>query len=201
MSQTYEISDAVKSRLASEQHLLLDGSWQAASDGSSTPVYDPSSGSEMTRAAAATEADAEAAVQAARRSFDDASWRGLTPSARAKVLWRVADLLEEHGDEIAELEMLDAGKPYAGARHGEIPFAADCFRYYAGWCTKIEGSTKQLSTVPDQDFHIYTLREPVGVAALIVPWNGPLVQAAWKIAPALAAGCSVIVKPATQTPL
>lgn len=201
MNQDYDISQRVKLRLASEQRLLLDGCWQAASDGSSTAVYDPSSGREITQAAAATEADAEIAVQAARRSFDDASWKRLTPSARAKVLWRVADLLEEHGDEIAELEMLDAGKPYAGARQGEIPFAADCFRYYAGWCTKIEGSTKQLSTVPDQNFHIYTLREPVGVAALIVPWNGPLVQAAWKIAPALAAGCSVVVKPATQTPL
>ncbi len=201
MNLAYDMSQAVKHRLESEQRLLLDGRWQVASDGSSTAVYDPSSGCEITQAAAATEADAEIAVQAARRSFDDASWTGLTPSNRAKVLWRVADLLEEHGDEIAELEMLDAGKPYAGARHGEIPFAADCFRYYAGWCTKIEGSTKQLSTVPDQDFHIYTLREPVGVAALITPWNGPLVQAAWKIAPALAAGCSVVVKPATQTPL
>ncbi|MFK7734022.1 MAG: aldehyde dehydrogenase [Pseudomonadales bacterium] len=201
MNQSYETSQLVKSRLASQQQLLLDGAWRAASDGSSTPVFDPSSGKEITKAAAATEIDADIAVHAARRSFDDASWRGLTPSARSKVLWRVADLLEEHGDEIAELEMLDAGKPYAGARHGEIPFAADCFRYYAGWCTKIEGNTKQLSTVPDQDFHIYTLREPVGVAALIVPWNGPLVQAAWKIAPALAAGCSVVVKPATQTPL
>jgi acyl-CoA reductase-like NAD-dependent aldehyde dehydrogenase len=97
--------------------------------------------------------------------------------------------------------MLDAGKTFAGARHGEVPFAADCFRYFAGWCTKIEGSTKQLSTVPDQDFHIYTRREPIGVVALIVPWNGPLVQAAWKVAPALAAGCSCILKPATETPL
>ncbi len=201
MKQSYEISQEVQARLASLQHLLLDGRWQTASDGAVTSVFDPSSGRQISEAAAASEADAELAIAAARRSFDNASWTGLTPSARAKVLWRVADLLEEHGDEIAELEMLDAGKPYVGARHGEIPFAADCFRYYAGWCTKIEGSTKQLSTVPDQDFHIYTLREPVGVAALIVPWNGPLVQAAWKIAPALAAGCSVIVKPATQTPL
>ena len=85
----------------------------------------------------------------------------------------------------AELEMLDAGKPYAGARHGEIPFAAECFRYYAGWCTKLEGATKDLSIAPDLRFHAYTRREPVGVAALIVPWNGPLVQASWKVAPAL----------------
>ena len=97
--------------------------------------------------------------------------------------------------------MIDAGKPYASVRSGEVPFAADCFRYYAGWCTKIEGATKDLSTVPNQDFHIYTRREPVGVAALIVPWNGPLIQASWKLAPALATGCSCILKPATQTPL
>ena len=138
---------------------------------------------------------------AARSSFDAGDWTNLTPAARGKILWRVADLLETHGDEIAELEMLDAGKPYAGTRNSEVPFAAECFRYYAGWCTKIEGSTKQLSTVPEQDFHIYTRREPVGVAALIVPWNGPLVQAAWKVAPALAAGCSCILKPARETPL
>jgi phenylacetaldehyde dehydrogenase len=116
-------------------------------------------------------------------------------------LTRAADLLEEYVDEIAELEMLDAGKPFAGTRHGEVPFAADVFRYFAGWCTKIEGSTKQLSIIPEQDFHIYTRREPIGVAALIVPWNGPLVQAAWKVAPALAAGCSCILKPASETPL
>jgi phenylacetaldehyde dehydrogenase len=140
-------------------------------------------------------------VAAARTAFDNGVWTGLTPAARGKILWRAADLLELYADEVAELEMLDAGKFFAGARHGEIPFAADCFRYFAGWCTKIEGSTKQLSIVPDQDFHIYTRREPIGVAALIVPWNGPLVQAAWKVAPALAAGCSCILKPATETPL
>ncbi|MGI9287365.1 MAG: aldehyde dehydrogenase family protein, partial [Pseudomonadales bacterium] len=167
----------------------------------SSEVYNPSTGAVITTAASASSEDTEAAIAAARRSFDNGDWTGLTPSQRAKILWRVGDLLEQYGDEVAELEMLDAGKTFAGARNGEIPFAADCFRYYAGWCTKIEGTTKQLSTVPNQEFHIYTRREPIGVAALIVPWNGPLVQAAWKIAPALAAGCSCIVKPASQTPL
>jgi len=201
MAETYTMSGGVSTRLANSQKLLIGGQWVPASDGSYVDIFNPSSGEVITQAASATADDTTAAIAAARASFDSGAWTSLTPAARGKVLWRVGDLLDEHADEIAELEMLDAGKFYQGARHGEVPFAADCFRYYAGWCTKIEGSTKDLSTVPGQDFHIYTRREPVGVAALIVPWNGPLVQASWKVAPALAAGCSCILKPATQTPL
>ena len=197
----YAITPLVARRLEEVQRLLINGQWQTASDGSAEKIFNPSSGEVITTAAAATPEDANRAVAAARASFDNHAWTSLTPAQRARILWRIADLMEENAEEMAELEMLDAGKFYAGALHGEVPFAAECFRYYAGWCTKIEGSTKQLSTVPDQEFHIYTQREPVGVAALIVPWNGPLVQAAWKIAPALAAGCSVVVKPASQTPL
>jgi phenylacetaldehyde dehydrogenase len=181
--------------------MLIDGDWVSASNGDTIEVFNPSTGGVITHAASATTEDTANAISAARSSFDAGIWTGLTPAVRGKILWKIGDLLEEYADEIAELEMLDAGKFYQGARHGEVPFAADCFRYYAGWCTKIEGNTKALSTVPDQEFHIYTLREPIGVAALIVPWNGPLVQASWKVAPALAAGCSCILKPATQTPL
>ena len=201
MPVLHAVSSQVTERLAKPQHLLIDGNWTASSDAAVSDVYNPSDGEVLTTAASASHEDTEAAVAAARKSFDSGVWTGLTPSERGKILWRIGDLLDEHADEIAELEMLDAGKPFAAARHGEVPFAADCFRYYAGWCTKIEGATKDLSTVPGEKFHIYTRREPVGVAALIVPWNGPLVQASWKIAPALAAGCSCIVKPATQTPL
>ena len=201
MAEKYTMSGNVAARLADSQRLLIGGEWLPASDGAQSDVFNPSSGEVITQAASATAADTTAAISAARKSFDSGVWTSLTPAARGKVLWRVGDLLDAHADEIAELEMLDAGKFYLGTRHGEVPFAADCFRYYAGWCTKIEGSTKDLSTVPGQDFHIYTRREPVGVAALIVPWNGPLVQASWKVAPALAAGCSCILKPATQTPL
>lgn len=197
----FTVSKEVSERLAKPQRLLIDGDWREAENGATTDVYNPSTGTVISQAASASSNDAEQAVAAARRTFDNGDWTGLTPAQRGKILWRVADLLEQYGDEVAELEMLDAGKFYSGARNGEIPFAADCFRYYAGWCTKIEGSTKQLSTVPNQDFHIYTRREPIGVAALIVPWNGPLVQTAWKVAPALAAGCSCILKPATETPL
>lgn len=201
MSELYSMSATVEGRLSKTQQLLIDGQWQPSADGTTSDVFDPSTGDVVTQAASATREDTERTIAAARRSFDNGDWTGLTPAQRGKILWKIGDLLEQHAEEIAELEMLDAGKSYAGALNGEVPFAADCFRYYAGWCTKIEGATKQLSTVPNQDFHIYTRREPIGVAALIVPWNGPLVQAAWKIAPALAAGCSCIVKPATQTPL
>jgi phenylacetaldehyde dehydrogenase len=197
----YTPTEPVAARLARTQPLLIDGDWVFAGDGAESDVFDPSSGSVISQAAMATPADTERAVAAARAAFAGCAWTGLTPAERGKILWRVADLLEENADEVAELEMLDAGKPFAGARNGEVPFAAECFRYFAGWCTKIEGSTKDLSTVPGQDFHIYTRREPIGVAALIVPWNGPLVQAAWKVAPALAAGCSCILKPASETPL
>ncbi len=197
----YAITTSVARRLGQVQRLLINGQWHAADDGRTENIFNPSSGEIITTAASATKDDANRAVTAARASFDRHCWTGLTPAHRARVLWRTADLIEENAGQIAELEMLDAGKFYLGALNGEVPFAAECFRYYAGWCTKIEGATKQLSTVPDQAFHIYTQREPIGVAVLIVPWNGPLVQAAWKIAPALAAGCSVVVKPASQTPL
>jgi len=198
---SYTMSAGVSRRLARAQQLLIGDSWCVSQDGGVSDVYNPSSGDVITTAAAASVGDCERAVAAARTAFDNGVWTGMTPAQRGKILWRVADLLDEYADEVAELEMLDAGKSFAGARHGEVPFAADCFRYFAGWCTKIEGSTLQLSTVPDEDFHIYTRREPIGVAALIVPWNGPLVQATWKLAPALAAGCSCILKPASETPL
>jgi len=201
MSNTFQISPGVQQRMARVQPLLIDGEWREAQGGATTDVYGPSCGSVISKATSASDADTELAVAAARRSFDSGVWTGMTPAGRAKILWKVADLLEAYSAEIAELEMLDAGKFYSSAKEGEVPFAAECFRYYAGWCTKIEGNTKQISTVPGQDFHVYTQREAVGVAALIVPWNGPLVQAAWKIAPALAAGCSCILKPAAETPL
>jgi len=197
----YVMSPGVKARLGDTQRMLIGSDWCEAEDGRVSEVFNPSDGNVIAHAAAGTTGDCDRAVAAARAAFEAGSWTGLTPAERGKILWRAADLLDQHADEVAELEMLDAGKTFAGARHGEVPFAADCFRYFAGWCTKLEGTTKQLSTVPGQDFHIYTRREPIGVVALIVPWNGPLVQAAWKVAPALAAGCSCILKPASETPL
>lgn len=201
MSKAYQQSEAVKRRLEEVQGHFIAGSWLRENQQATSDVYNPSTGAVISQAICGTPAEVDQAVAAARSSFDDERWSGLTPAARAKVLWRIADLMEAEQAELAELEMLDAGKFYAAAEQGEVAFAAECFRYFAGWCTKIDGATKQLSSGPTNEFHVYTRREPIGVAALIVPWNGPLVQAAWKIAPALAAGCSCVLKPAQETPL
>jgi phenylacetaldehyde dehydrogenase len=117
------------------------------------------------------------------------------------LLWKLADLLEKHTEEFAQLESLDNGKPLKVARAADIPLAVDHFRYYAGWATKIEGNTISLGLAKQGKFHAYTVREPVGVAGQIIPWNFPLLMAAWKLAPALSVGCTVILKPAEQTPL
>jgi len=201
VSKAYQQSEAVKRRLEQVQGHFIAGHWLRENQQAISDVYNPSTGAVISQAICGTPAEVNQAVAAARSSFDDERWSGLTPAARAKVLWRIADLMEAEQAELAELEMLDAGKFYAAAEQGEVAFAAECFRYFAGWCTKIDGATKQLSSGPTNEFHVYTRREPIGVAALIVPWNGPLVQAAWKIAPALAAGCSCVLKPAQETPL
>ncbi|MCC7411483.1 MAG: aldehyde dehydrogenase family protein [Gammaproteobacteria bacterium] len=195
------MSERMTAYLRKARPLLIDGQWRDAADGALTPVHDPSTGRVIAHVAAGSDADVDEAAQAARTAFDDQRWRAMTPAARARVLWRIGDLIEHHGEELAALESLDTGKPIAQARDGEVPFAAECFRYHAGWCTKIEGATRQISTQPGRQFHAYTRREPIGVVGLIVPWNGPLVQASWKLAPALAAGCCCIIKPDEKTPL
>ena len=127
----------------------------------------------------------------------------MTPSERGRIVWKLGDLILENLDELAELESLDNGKPLAVARVADVPLAADLFRYMAGWATKIEGNTIPISvpTRRAQSFHAYTLREPIGVVGQIIPWNFPLLMAAWKLGPALATGCTVVLKPAEQTPL
>ncbi len=196
-----EVSDTTAAFLARLRPMLIDGRWTTGAAGHTLPVHDPSSGQDICHVAAAGAADVDSAVAAARRSFDAGDWRLRTPAQRARILWRVADLVEAHATELAELETLDTGKPFPGAESQEIPFAAECFRYHAGWCTKLDGETRDISIIPGARFHVYTRREPVGVAALVVPWNGPLVQAAWKLAPSLAVGCSVVIKPSELTPL
>jgi phenylacetaldehyde dehydrogenase len=190
---------ATRGFLAKRQELLIDGRWRAAEAGGRFATYDPADGSLITDVAAATAPDVNAAVAAARRSFADRRWRGLTPAARARVMWNLADLIDANAELLAQLETLDGGKPFMAARQGEVPAAAECFRYYAGFCTKIEGRTREISA-PGRYF-CYTRAEPAGVCGLIVPWNGPLVIGAWKLAPALAAGCSIVLKPPEQAPL
>jgi phenylacetaldehyde dehydrogenase len=190
---------AARNFLAGRQELLIDGRWRGAEAGGRFATYNPADGSVITEVAAATAPDVNAAVVAARRSFAERRWRGLTPAARARVLWKLADLIDANAELLGQLETLDGGKPFMAARHGEVPAAAECFRYYAGFCTKIEGRTREISA--EGRYFCYTRAEPAGVCGLIVPWNGPLVIGAWKLAPALAAGCSVVLKPPEQAPL
>jgi phenylacetaldehyde dehydrogenase len=127
----------------------------------------------------------------------------ITPSERGRIIWRIGDLILEHAEELAQLESLDNGKPYAVALGADVPLTADLFHYMAGWATKIEGNSLNISVpyMPGANFHSYTLREPVGVVGQIIPWNFPLLMAAWKLGPALTTGNTVVLKPAEQTPL
>ena len=178
--------------------LLIGGEWQAAASGAEFETLDPATGQPHAQVSLAGAADADAAVRAARAALEDPEWAGLTPARRARILWRIGDLIEEHAEELAELETRDQGQPLGISMTVSVAAAAEHFRYYAGWVTKIYGETAPLS-IPG--VLQYTKREPVGVCALITPWNFPLMIASWKIAPALACGNTVIVKPAEQTPM
>ena len=182
-----------------KQFMLIDGKFVAAASGKTFPVFNPATGDTICEVPEAELADVNLAVAAARKAFDAGPWATLSPSARGQLLWRLADLLEQHTDEFAELESLDNGKPVSVARVADVPLAVDLFRYMAGWATKTMGSTIPLSA--GHDFFSYTVREPVGVVAQIIPWNFPLLMAAWKLGPALATGCTVVMKLAEQTPL
>ncbi|HEX6305301.1 MAG TPA: aldehyde dehydrogenase family protein [Anaerolineales bacterium] len=178
--------------------MLINGKWVDAIDGQTFPTYNPASGEVLAQVPLADLEDVSRAVQAAREAYEHGPWGKMGASERSKLLWKVADLIDENADELAELEVLDNGKPYRVARRGDLPSASEHFRYYAGWATKIEGSTIPVS-IPNQ--FVYTLREPMGVVGLIIPWNFPLLMAAWKLAPALACGNVAILKPAEETPL
>jgi len=166
-------------------------------------VLNPADASLLARVPDSNSEDINRAVAAARRAFEAGSWRQMTPSERGRIIWRIGDLLLAHADEFAELESLDNGKPRAVARVADVPLAADLFHYMAGWATKLEGHTIPISVpyAPGARFHAFTLREPVGVVGQIIPWNFPLLMAAWKLGPALATGNCVVLKPAEQTPL
>jgi aldehyde dehydrogenase (NAD+) len=185
--------------------LYIDGVWREASDGATAPTVTPIDESEITTVAQATESDVEAAVAAARTAFDDGPWPGFNVHARARVLRRIAELVEENLDELAYLESLDMGKPIAMARAIDAPMTAQLFHYYAGLATQLEGSTRGGSSPTTHPTAVaglnYTEREPLGVVAAITPFNFPLLLSASKIAPALAAGNCVIHKPASITPL
>lgn len=177
--------------------LLIDGGW---ADGTRTfDSINPATGEVLTQIAEASPADVDRAVEAARRAFEDRNgvWRKLSASERGRLIWKLADLLEKNIDEFAELETLDNGKPIFESRYVDIPMVIDVLRYFAGLATKIHGETINTS----ESAFTYTLREPVGVVGMIVPWNFPLLLASWKLGPALACGNTVVWKPASQTSL
>ncbi|WP_127599126.1 aldehyde dehydrogenase family protein [Nitratireductor alexandrii] len=197
------ISKATRAFLAAPRKMLIGGEWVDAISGKMLSTFDPSNGDAITSVPAAAAADIDVAVQAARRAFDSDEWRNLRPVDRELLLLRLADEVEAHGDEFAELECLDNGKSLVLARRVDIKNTVEFLRYIAGWATKIEGSTIDVSLprARDGEYFAYTRKEPIGVVGAIIPWNFPLMMAAWKIGPALATGCTVVLKPAEETPL
>jgi len=199
--QTELISNQqVRAYLDEPRKMLINGNWIDSASGKTFQSFNPATGSVLAEVAEGDREDINRAVGAARAAFDSGPWRKMTPSERGRAIWKLADLIERHADELALLETLDNGKPLTIARAVDIPFSADVLRYMAGWATKVEGSTIPIST-PGAQYLAYTLREPVGVVGQIIPWNFPLLMAAWKLGPALATGCTVVLKPAEQTPL
>src|SRR5262252_1764605 len=197
------VTAAVTAWLAKPKHNLIDGKWVPAASGKTFEVFNPADGIRIAIVPDSGSETINRAVAAARRAFESGPWRRLTPSDRGKILWRIGDLILQHADEFAELESIDNGKPKAVARVADVPLAADLFHYMAGWTTKLEGNTIPISVpyAAGTKFHAFTLREPVGVVGQIIPWNFPLLMAAWKLGPALACGNCVVMKPAEQTPL
>jgi phenylacetaldehyde dehydrogenase len=189
--------------LSRTHKMLINGKWEAAVSGKTFDTYNPATGEVLSRVAEGDREDIDRAVKAARTAFETGRWSQLTASERGRLIWKLADLLEENIEEFATLESLDNGKPLTVARAADVPLAVDLFRYFAGWATKIEGNTIPISVpyTPGAKYLAYTLREPVGVVGQIIPWNFPLLMAAWKLGPALATGNTVILKPAEQTPL
>ncbi|MGB8408210.1 MAG: aldehyde dehydrogenase family protein [Mycobacterium sp.] len=185
------------------RNMYIDGQWVEAASGRRFDTVDPATGEVITTVPHSGPEDVERAVRAARRTFEDGPWRALTPAQRQRMLWRIGEGIYDRADQFAQLESIDNGKSVAVAKAVDVTWAAEIFLYYAGWATKIEGRTIPVSVpwATGATFHAYTLREPVGVCAQITPWNFPLVMAAFKVAPALACGNTVILKPAEQTPL
>ncbi len=197
--QQVQISPEVNKFISTQRKMLINNEWVNSASGKTFPVYNPATGEVLAHVAEGDKADIDQAVQAARKAFESGPWHTMSPSARGQLIWRLADLLQQNSEEFAQLDSLDNGKPLAVARAADVPLAIDLFHYMAGWATKIEGNTIPFGTRGTN--FAYTLREPVGVVGQIIPWNFPLLMAAWKLGPALAAGCTIVLKPAEQTPL
>src|SRR5262245_20124797 len=190
-----ELDKSVVDFLKSPRKMLIGGQWVAAASGKTFDTFNPATGEVLARVAEGGREDIDCAVSAARKAFESGPWPEMLAAGRANLLWKLADLIDAHREELAELETLDNGKPIFFSRIVDVPTCAQTFRYMSGWCTKLLGNTIPISAHGAKYF-AYTLREPVGVVGQIIPWNFPLIMAAWKLAPALAVGCTVVLKPA-----
>ncbi len=193
------LGEAASKFLAAKHRAFIGGKWVDAISGKTFDTFDPGSGRVIAEVAECDAADVDKAVAAAREAFESGPWSRTTGSDRARMMWKLAELIEKNAAELAELESLNNGKPLANVRNGDLVLGCETLRYTAGWATKITGETIALSTAPKT--HAFTLREPIGVVGQIIPWNSPIMMATWKLAPALATGCTVVLKPAEQTPL
>lgn len=197
------IAPANAAFLREPRKLLIDGAWVPAASGKTFEVRDPSSDAVIAHCALGDSADVDRAVAAARRAFEDGDWSRMKPVDRERVMHALADLIEKHADELAELEAIDNGKSVVMARHVDMKHALEVWRYMAGWPTKIEGKTLPISgtLLPGQQYAAFSTLQPIGVVGAVIAWNFPFLLATWKCAPALAAGCTVVLKPAEETPL
>jgi aldehyde dehydrogenase (NAD+) len=195
------MATATEPRRATRQtfqtRMLIDGKWQESRSGKTFSTVNPATEEVIAEVAEGDAADIDLAVKAARKAFDSGPWRKMDARDRGRLIYKLADLIEANFDELAELETLDNGKPISESRAADLPLVIDCLRYYAGWADKIPGQTVPIRG----NYFCYTKREPVGVVGQIIPWNFPMLMVAWKWGPALAAGCTIVMKPAEQTPL
>jgi phenylacetaldehyde dehydrogenase len=193
---------SLRSWLAKPRPMLINGKWVQAKSGKVFEVQDPATEMRLATVAEGDATDIDEAVRAARRALEEGPWSRMSPSARGRLIHRIGDLILENLDELAQLESLDNGKPFGVARVADVPLSADMFHYMSGWCTKIEGKHIPLSALAAGGQYLsFTRPEPIGVVGQIIPWNFPLLMAAWKLAPALATGCTVVLKVAEETPL
>jgi len=193
------VLDSTKNFLKRKHRLFIGGEWVDAASGATRSVIDPATGQQIATMAEGGAQDIDAAVRAARKAFEEGPWRRLSSNERGKIVWKIGELIDAHAQELAELEVIDEGAPFAIAKDFWVRLGSDHFRYYAGWPNKLTGETIPVN-MPGE-WHAYTVREPIGVVGQIVPWNVPFLMAAWKLAPALAAGCTIVLKPAEDTPL
>jgi phenylacetaldehyde dehydrogenase len=203
MSTKAVLTEATTKFLAAPRKMLIGSEWVDAADGARLDVHNPATGEVFTQVPAGSAVDIDRAVAAARTAFDSGPWAAASPAQRERLLLALADKVEANAQQLAEIESLDNGKSVILARHVDMAMAVDFLRYMAGWATKIEGATHDVSVpfIPQAKFFAWTRKEPVGVVGAIIPWNFPLLMAAWKVGPALAAGCTVVLKPAEETPL